>query len=265
MDAKALIVFSDLDGTLLDHDTYAWDAARPALQRLAALKVPVVLSSSKTAAEMTVLQEAMGLRGLPAIVENGAGVIGLGQDDSATDDYDRLRAALGDLQADLARGFTGFGDLTDAEVAQMTGLTPDAATRARQRQFSEPGLWSGTQAARERFITALSDRGVHAREGGRFLTLSFGRTKAFGMKQVIDYYCAPETIALGDAPNDIEMLEAADHGVIIANPHSAPLPALRGEREGLIRRTTAAGPDGWNRAVLDLLDKLNIERRQTHG
>jgi mannosyl-3-phosphoglycerate phosphatase len=27
-------VFTDLDGTLLDHETYSWEAARPALERL---------------------------------------------------------------------------------------------------------------------------------------------------------------------------------------------------------------------------------------
>ena len=54
-----LVVFSDLDGTLLDHDTYAWDAAKPALTRLALLGCPVILTSSKTAAEITVLQADM--------------------------------------------------------------------------------------------------------------------------------------------------------------------------------------------------------------
>lgn len=265
MNSKSLIVFSDLDGTLLDHDTYAWDAARPALARLAALDVPVILSSSKTASEITVLQEAMGLQGLPAIVENGAGVIGLDRDNPDTADYQRIRAALSEVPADLAGGFTGFGDLTDAEVAQMTGLRPEEAARARRRQFSEPGIWRGSPRARQQFLAVLAEHGVHAREGGRFLTLSFGRTKASGMRQVIDFYGAGETIALGDAPNDIEMLEAAGHGVIIANPHRAPLPPLKGESAGRIHRTVASGPVGWNRAVVDLLDTLSIEQRQTHG
>lgn len=48
MFGPALILFSDLDGTLLDHDTYDWSPAQPALKQLAALEVPLVLTSSKT-------------------------------------------------------------------------------------------------------------------------------------------------------------------------------------------------------------------------
>jgi ribonucleotide monophosphatase NagD (HAD superfamily) len=45
------LVFTDLDGTLLDHDTYDWTPARDALDRLTRAGIPVVFTSSKTAAE----------------------------------------------------------------------------------------------------------------------------------------------------------------------------------------------------------------------
>jgi mannosyl-3-phosphoglycerate phosphatase len=54
------------------------------------------------------------------------------------------------------------------------------------------------------------------------------------------------------------MLQAADYGVIIANPHRAPLPPLKTEAKGRILRTTLSGPEGWNNAVLDLVEQLNI-------
>ena len=47
-----LIIFSDLDGTLLDHDDYRWQAADPALARLRAANIPLVLNSSKTVPEI---------------------------------------------------------------------------------------------------------------------------------------------------------------------------------------------------------------------
>ncbi|KFF65154.1 hypothetical protein IW01_18330 [Pectobacterium brasiliense] len=37
-----LIIFSDLDGSLLDHETYRWDAAQPWLTRLANEGIPLV-------------------------------------------------------------------------------------------------------------------------------------------------------------------------------------------------------------------------------
>ena len=71
-------------------------------------------------------------------------------------------------------------------------------------------------------------------------------------------FVAERCVALGDAPNDITMLEAADYGIIIANPHRAPLPPLNGEDEGRISRTLDAGPLGWNTAVCALLDTLEL-------
>src|SRR5687768_8132133 len=67
------LVFTDLDGTLLDHDTYSWEAARPALSRLRHLGIPLVLCSSKTAAELRPIAKRLGLQ-TPLIVENGGGI-----------------------------------------------------------------------------------------------------------------------------------------------------------------------------------------------
>ncbi|MEQ3626889.1 MAG: HAD-IIB family hydrolase [Celeribacter sp.] len=261
--APAAIVFSDLDGTLLDHDDYGWEAAMPALDELRRAGIPLILASSKTAAEIAPLRAAMGFSTCPAIVENGAGILPPGQDDAATDDreYRRLRGILDSIVPELRALYQGFGDWGAAEIADRTGLPADTARAAARRQFSEPGLWAGSDAACTSFVEALAERGVTARHGGRFLTLSFGGTKAGRMAQIAACYtpdpsAPPRVLALGDAPNDREMIEAADMGVIIANPHGTPLPPLPGEAQHRIIRTTAAGPTGWNRAVLDLLSDL---------
>src|SRR3989339_344329 len=68
-----LIVFTDLDGTLLDHDTYAYDEARPGLDRLAAEGVPLVLVSSKTRPEIEELRARLGNRH-PFVPENGGAI-----------------------------------------------------------------------------------------------------------------------------------------------------------------------------------------------
>ncbi len=253
------VVFTDLDGTLLDHDTYSWQAARPALTRLRELDIPVVLTSSKTGVEIREIQHDMGLSTAPAIVENGAGTIGLpSADASSTGTYTRLRESLARLPDALRTPFEGFGDMDNARVSACTGLPPRAAELARQREYTEPGLWSGDKAGQQAFIDALGSLGISARHGGRFLTLSFGRTKADAMTEVINALQADFAIALGDAPNDAEMLETADIGVIIANPHRAPLPILGGEAEGRIRRSVQTGPHGWNTEMLDVLSSLDV-------
>lgn len=257
-DSPPLVVFSDLDGTLLDHESYSWAPARPALDRLAKMGAAVVLASSKTAAEVSVLQKEMGLSCWPAIVENGAGVLGQSREPT----YDRLREALDNLPESLRRRFVGFGDLSVEGIAKATGLSLEAAALAAQRLFSEPGTWSGSDEDLLLFQQLLAKQGITARRGGRFLTLSFGGTKADRMDDIIAGLGPTHTVALGDAPNDIEMLETADFGVVIANFHSKPLPQLKNEASGRIIRTKEAGPLGWNRAMMDLLDRLEGEAQK---
>jgi mannosyl-3-phosphoglycerate phosphatase len=254
-----LLVFTDLDGTFLSHTDYSWEAARPALERLIAIGAGIVMASSKTAPEIEVLRRQTGLAAFPAIVENGAGL--LEPDAQAAVDpaeYRKLRTVLDRTPAQLRAHFTGFGDMDVARIADVTGLAPGAAVLAAQRAFSEPGIWSGTESEKGAFLAALADQGLSAREGGRFLTLSTGQTKADRMAQITGRYTPRHTVALGDAPNDVEMLETADFGIVIANPQRSPLPPLDGETTGRITRSARAGPDGWNDTLLDLIKRLNL-------
>lgn len=260
-----LLIFSDLDGTLMSHADYRWQAASPALETLRDIGAGIVLASSKTAVEMIAIRSELGLERWPAIVENGAGVLAAySRDVPANSAYRSLRAALDGIPTRLRRKFCGFADMTAMEIARITGLSPASAERAAERAFSEPGLWSGDSAERDEFLTCLRGCGIAGRDGGRFLTLSFGQTKADQMGSIIDTYRPRHTIALGDAPNDVEMLETADFGVIVANPHRDPMPVLAGESTGRIIRTVRTGPEGWNAAVLDLIARLDLKRKTTN-
>ena len=254
-----LFVFTDRDGTLLDHDTYDHSPALPALNRLKSLDIPVILSSSKTASELFALREKLDLSTHPAIVENGAGLLAAGAEAGGNDsDYRHVRATLNKLPPELRYSFVGFGDMGPEAIAEATGLPLSEATLAGQRQYSEPGLWTGDDTPLSQMLNLLKQEGVHARQGGRFLTFSRGATKADQMAQIAGLYGNPKSLALGDAPNDIEMLTTADYGIIIANPHRDPLPDLTDKAKGKITRTDHAGPTGWNQAVIALLNKLGL-------
>jgi len=271
-----MLVFSDLDGTLLDHETYRWDAAQQALDTLHNLGICIVLASSKTAAELVPLREAMGLSHCEAIVENGAGILEPVSEENHCEDTaqitsGRYQALLDRLEAipqSLRRHFTGFSNWSVGEVRGHTGLDEKAAQAAKQRQFSEPGIWSGTENDRKAFIDALQTSGIVAIQGGRFLTLSFGGNKADRLKEIAGRYVAkgkaPYTIALGDAPNDVAMLEAADMGIIIPNPGGAGIAPLPGEADGHIIRAVQNGPAGWSAAMLQVIRRLQ-DGKETDG
>lgn len=258
-----LIVFSDLDGTLLHHDGYSWRSAEPALVRLREEKAGLVLATSKTTSEVAPLRAEIGFTDWPAIVENGGGL--LAPEEDTTQDisvYDDLRDALRRLPS----GFVGFGDMTAQEIARRTGLSRGNAEKAKMRQFSEPGIWTGADDQLDGFVAAAQAAGLVVQRGGRFITLSFGGTKADRMDEVIKRFAPEYTIALGDAPNDIEMIQCADFGVIVANSASPGVPRLPGEKTRRIRRTTQEGPDGWAEAVFEILDQISTTREPTiHG
>lgn len=261
------IVFSDLDGTLLDHRTYGFDAARPALARLAEAGIPLILASSKTEAEMRPIAAALDLS-TPLIVENGAGIAapggGRAHDDplpgADAPGIERIRRALADLPADLRGCFSGLSGWSLAEIARRTGLDRNAARLAQQRRHSEPGVFTGNAEARRRFDAHLRRHALRTVEGGRFLTITPTRSKADALKELVRRYALSSgrpvtTLALGDGANDLAMLEAADRGVIVANPHHPPLPLTDAERAGRIIRTDGPGPAGWNAAVSAWIDE----------
>ncbi|MDO8862561.1 HAD hydrolase family protein [Haliea sp. E1-2-M8] len=71
--SRLLLVFSDLDGSLLDHRDYSFRAALPGLEALREREIPLIFCSSKTRAEIEPLRARLDNRD-PFIVENGAAV-----------------------------------------------------------------------------------------------------------------------------------------------------------------------------------------------
>ncbi len=169
-----LIIFSDLDGTLLDHDDYRWQAADPALARLRAANIPLVLNSSKTVPEIRALREELGNKD-PFIVENGAAVVipphALGNAEEDVVNFgatrDRVLEVLGAQRKKGAR-FRGFTDMSAGELAAETGLDPAAAARAQERLGTEPLIWQGTDEELVHFEEALSAEQLRLVPGGRF-------------------------------------------------------------------------------------------------
>lgn len=243
-----MIIFSDLDGTLLD-EHYSFSPARPALSQLKNQGIPLVLATSKTRAELATLQGALG--GEPSLIfENGAG-LALAQDGDAAVEifgpgYAGILERLASLGA-VAAPFEGFAALGAERVAALTGLDASATAQAMAREASEPGLFHGDAVALKRFRAALAPEGLRAVHGGRFLHVMPQRDKVDGLR-TLAARLAPgrPTIALGDGENDRAMLEAADFAVIIPRPDGTHLALKRMERVTL---APAPGPTGWAQAV----------------
>ncbi|RLM26929.1 mannosyl-3-phosphoglycerate phosphatase [Brenneria alni] len=252
-----LIIFSDLDGSLLDHDTYSWEPARPWLERLAQLKIPVIITTSKTAAEVEQLQCDLGLSHLPYIAENGA-LIALPTDWNSHPDFPRkifnadypsICTQLSRLRETHAFSFRGFADMEPAEIAGLTGLSEQSAELARHREASEPIQWLGDTDSLVRFRQALASHGLSLTQGGRFYhVMGIGVSKGVAAHWIKKQYSHINdhpvvTIGLGDGPNDVSLLCTMDNAVVIKGKGNqlVGLP----EYSGGLYRTQFMGPVGW--------------------
>lgn len=264
-----LVVFSDLDGTLLSH--YGYDVA-PAAAGLAALSargVPLVPATSKTRTETARWQEALKLAG-PCISENG-GALWIPQGwlpvrpDDAEDAGDQwrigfgtgievVRAALPGIAAAIGVPLRGFGEMSVEEVAARTGLPPEAARDALARDHDEPFVPARPLTAdEERRLDGLAEaEGLEITRGGRFHHLLGRCSKGRAARRLLALLGNPPSIGVGDARNDLDLLEATDDAIVVARPDGSHDPALRAALPRA-RFTEGVGPAGFSEGILAVL------------
>jgi mannosyl-3-phosphoglycerate phosphatase len=269
---KKTIIFTDLDGTLLDASTYSFDAAREALALIRKHHVPLVLCSSKTRAEIEHYRLLLNNRD-PFISENGGAIfIPMGYPDLAShldsrtseeiDSYFVIR--LGARYQELRRGILalqrkglhvrGFGDMALDEISQVTGLSPEEAAMAKKRDFDEPFLFSGSEESLGLLFGSIRELGFKSTQGRFFHLLgNSDKGKAVSIlielfrKQFSDVY----SVALGDSLNDLPMLQSVDIPIIVQKQNGTYDPSFI-TSPNLIR-IDGIGSEGWNIAVLELL------------
>jgi mannosyl-3-phosphoglycerate phosphatase len=264
-----LIVFSDLDSTLLDKQTYSWTPASEAIQSLRENNVPLVLASSKTLPEMLEVRRVLG-NNAPFIFENGAGValpaVIFPNAPQVVErnglrirlfgaDRGKILNAMGRQRA-AGHRFEGFADWTAQEVAAATGLDVAAAVLAKDRLATEPFLWRDTEEKWVQFLAVLEESGFRVVQGGRFWCAMGRFDKSDAACWLRDLYQVEagegelKTVALGDSPNDSQLLTWADITVIIKSQNSE---LIQLPDHPWTIRTSKTGPDGWQEAIAVIL------------
>jgi len=265
-----IVIFTDLDGTLLDDQTYDFSTALPALKIIHSRKIPLILVSSKTRAEIELLRESLSLES-PFIAENGGGIY-FPPSFSLPKEYSYEKVAgfqalfIGrPIKEVLERSrklkedfhFRGFSEMPVQEIASLTGLTLEHALRASKREFDEPILLQEPLDDTEIFCKKAAQCGLDCVYGGRFIHLFCGGNKGRAVEKVLDIYQqlrgATFSIALGDSPNDISMLRAVDKAVLMQGRDGTDIHDLT--HPDLIT-LEGNGPEAWNRVMLSILEDL---------
>jgi mannosyl-3-phosphoglycerate phosphatase len=267
---RPLLVATDLDGCLLDA-SYSYEPARPALAALSRESVPLVLCSSKTRGEIESLVRVLGLDS-PFIVENGGAIfipthqMPRAPGERAPDEpYTAIMLgtprkilveALSEISARTGVHVVGFAGLTPPELEKLTGLSTAAAEQALHRAFDEPFLAEGGSDAAAAIAREATRRGLRVTRGGRFHHLTGHVDKGEALRRLLGVMAAAghlyRTAALGDAANDLTMLQTVDRPIIVPLADGRLDPVLAAALPQA-ERAPGPGPAGWNEAVLAVL------------
>jgi mannosyl-3-phosphoglycerate phosphatase len=274
-----VIIFTDLDGTLLNHKDYSFAEATASIERIKQSGIPLIFTTSKTRREVELLQQEMGIRE-PVIIENGGGIVFPQRYRNLTiesneqmiqnDDYTVIVIGttylmIRDFLEKVSARFNirGFGDMLPAEISALTGLPIERATLAGEREFSEPFIMERTDEIGLLSAFAAGE-GLKVTRGGRFHHL-IGRDQDKGKAVCIVYDIFRRnseteltTIGIGDSENDLPMLEQVDIPVLIPRPEKGCLNICL---PGLIR-AKEEGAKGWNDVVQRILDEMTVDHNE---
>ena len=261
---KKTLVFTDLDGTLLDHYSYKTEDAEQTIAALKFHNIPIIPNSSKTFPEIMKIRQQLSLAA-PFIIENGAAVyIPVGyfatqpvgtqlEGDFWVKPFCENKAhwlsLLEEQASQFSASYEGFSQLTTQQLAELTGLNDEQASMAKQRQYGEPLNWLGSAQVKAEFIEQMEKLGANLLQGGRFLHVSGHCDKGLAQGWLAQQYQQNDpliqeivTIALGDSGNDSAMLEAATIAVQIRSPvHDFP----KLKRQQDVYQSQQDGPAGW--------------------
>jgi len=256
------LIFTDLDGTLLD-DRYDVQASAELINALQAQGFAVVPVSSKTLSELSMFAANIDTN-TPWVFENGAGIAWpdeLFPRGEWPRSHGRAIQLVGAPYAQICdhitqlkqnRGFrfNGFSDMNIDEVARLTGLDTASAARAKDRLATEPLVWEDSVERLREFEQLLGSADLQVVHGGRFHHVMPMTDKGTAARQVLRtyrYVAGPpqQTIACGDSANDLPMLQLADICVICPQADGSYLPLP--EKPAV--HAAAPGPAGWSAAV----------------
>jgi len=251
------LIFTDLDGTLLDHYTYSTDEAKEMLEYLKSNNIPLIIVTSKTKQEILKLRKKLQID-YPFIVENGAGIflpdgksfeqINMGKT------YSETLCFLNQYRETF--NIKSFFDMSVNVISSLTGLDIENSTLAKKRDFCEPFIIEDESKIEDLRQLSLKE-GFDIIKGGRFYHLiTQGQDKAHAILKLQKIYEEKfnkkyKTIALGDGENDKTMLDVSDISVLIRKFDGT---FIDYDKKNLVK-TQSIGPRGWNEALKGILCK----------
>jgi mannosyl-3-phosphoglycerate phosphatase len=273
------IIFTDLDGTLLDGFNYSFKKVLPYLKILKEKKIPVVFCTCKTQAENEYFQKKLK-NNTPFIAENGGAIFIpknyfsyeiasvaaslLPRNDKVNikssknyfiielgEPYKKLRIALNKIKKETGFKIKGFGDMSAKEVSEDSGLSIEMAKLAKKKDYNESFKFDELTKEEKILFEKIKKAGFNFTHGGRYYNI-FGKNAGKGKAVKIlaklfqKEFGKIKTIGLGDSLNDLSMLKVVDIPILVKNKNGIWNPKINFSK---LHRINGVGPEGWVKGI----------------
>ncbi len=232
------VVFTDLDGTLLDKD-YSYSKSFEAVNKLKEEGIPLIFCTSKTFKENLFYREKLKLND-PFIIENGSAILIPKNYFDYSFPYSRtinsfkaiilgrpykyIRKSLIEIRDKYGLDFKGFGDLSLKELSRITNLPLSLARLAKEKQFNESIFFLSSKNLDKKLSLLekeLREKGLRIVKGTRFLNVfGINTSKGKAVKELLKIYRFKhkriKSFGIGDGLNDLPMLRAVRHGFFLS-------------------------------------------------
>jgi mannosyl-3-phosphoglycerate phosphatase family protein len=261
---KQIIIFTDLDGSLLNKDTFRFDEIEDYFRELISIGIKIIPNSSKTEAELSDFNNQYNLN-LSFVAENGSSIHGLNlihknlpKRISLSRTTDQIYKVYSEnIPSNIKQKITFILRLKSKEQKEIFGLPLNKMLLAIKRNHSIPIQFNGSESEKKEFINIINDCGLTIQTGGRIMNICDNVNKSKAMSKTMELINKEIdneiiTIGVGDNQNDIDMLKHSDYPCLVKN-NSFDSSLLN--IDNLIK-STEPSPRGWADVIKTAIQKI---------
>ena len=259
----SVIIFTDLDGTLLHRDTFKFDEIKDYIESLISKGIILIPNTSKTQVEIEDFNRKLDLN-LPFISENGSAIFGL---DIINKNFPNnivlsrekeitLKVFQKEIPENLKSKCKLITKMEKKTQKEVFGLSDKNLRNVLNRSYSTPFLFKGNNEQKKDLFKIVKNVGLSLHEGGRVINICDNVSKLKAMNRVIKIIKKTEneikTIGVGDNFNDLDMLRNSNIACLVFNDQFLMEPI--NINNCIVSKQSA--PLGWEEVVKMALDKI---------
>ena len=259
-----ILIFTDLDGSLLHRDTFKFDEIKDYINQLLSKSIYIIPNTSKTEREILEFNNELG-SSLPFISENGAVIKGLDLIHSnlpkelvlSKEKDSLIKIFQESVSIDFQNKCKWLSEMDKKNQSLIFGLKDEKLNMALDRKYSVPFIFKGTKSEKKELSIIVKKKGLALQEGGRVINLTDKVNKAKALQVFVRFFKKNnkniKTIAVGDNYNDLDMLKTSDYPCLVFNDKftldQIPINDLI--------TTNKPSPEGWADVIKMALVKIN--------